>query len=90
MTSSTGTNPRVAGLIVRERLGRLSDDGLRALLAGPDGGRTADAVLVGCGTAETLPRESADDLVRIDGVTPRTAAVITTAVCTGTPQTTPS
>ena len=89
MTSSTGTNPRAADLVVRERLERLSDAGLLTILVGPDGGRTADAVLDECGAVQALPRESAGDLARIDGVTPGTAAVITAAVCTGTPRTTP-
>ena len=81
MTSSTGTNPRAAGLVARGRLERhgvstLSDAGLLAILAaGPNGGRTADAAL--------------DDLARIDGVTPKTATIITVAVCTGTLRTTP-
>ena len=47
MTSSTETNPRVA----RERLERhgvstLRDAELLAIPAGPNGGRTADTVLV--------------------------------------------
>ena len=94
MTSSTGTNPRAAGLVARERLERhgvntLSDAELLAILAGPNGGRTTDAVLDECGTVQALPRESAGDLARIIGVTPGTAAVITAAVCAGTPPTTP-
>ena len=38
---------------------------------------------------QALPRESAADLVRIDGVTPGTAAIITAAVCTSASRTTP-
>ena len=38
----------------------------------PNDGRTADAVQGECGAVQALPRESAGDLVRIDGVTPRT------------------
>ena len=72
MTSSTGTDPRAAGLVARERLERhgvstLSDPELLGILAGPNGGRTADAALD-------------DHVTRIDGVTPRTAAIITAAV----------
>ena len=47
--------------------------------------RGARRVRGGAGPA----RESAGDLARIDGVTPGTAAVITAAVSTGTPTTTP-
>ena len=85
MTSSTGTGPRAAGLVARERLERhgvntLSDAELPAILADPNGGRTADAELNECGAVQALPQESAGDLARIDGVTPRTAAIITAAV----------
>ena len=85
MTSVTGTNPRAAGLLARERLDRhgvntLSDAELLTILAGPGGSRTADAVLGECGAVQALPHESAGDLARIDGVTPRTAAIITAAV----------
>ena len=85
MTSITGTNPRAAGLVARERLDRhgvstLSDAELLTILAGPGGSRTADAVLGECGAVQALPHESAGDLARIDGVTPRTAAIITAAV----------
>ena len=85
MTSSTGTNPRAAGLVARERLEQhgvntLSDVELLTILAGTNGGRTADAVLDECGAVQALPQESAGDLARIDGATPRTAAIITAAV----------
>ena len=85
MTPLTGTGSRAAGLVARERLERhgvnaLSDAELLTILAGPNGRRTADAVLDECGAVHALPHESADDLARIDGVTPRTAAVITAAV----------
>ena len=54
MTPLTGTKPRGAGLVARERLEQhgvstLSDAELLAILAGPSGGRTADAVLDECG-----------------------------------------
>ena len=55
----------------------------------PAGSRAADAVLGECGAVQTLAQESAGDLARIDGVTPRTTAVFTATVCTGTPGTTP-
>ena len=42
------------------------------VLAGPNGGRTGDAVLDECGAVQALPGKSAGDLARIDGVTPRT------------------
>lgn len=86
MTSSSGTDPPAAGLVARERLERhgadtLTDAELLTILAGPAGSRAADAVLGECGGAvQTLPRESAGDLARIDGVTPRAAAVIVAAV----------
>ena len=85
MTPLTGTGPRAAGLIARERLERhgvstLSDAELLTILAGPSGSRAADAVLDECGAVQALPQESAGDLARIDGVTPRAAAVITAAV----------
>ena len=85
MTLLTGTNRRTAGLVARERLERhgvsaLSDAELLTILAGPNGRRTADAVLSECGAVQSLPHESADDLARLDGVTPRAAAVITAAV----------
>ena len=85
MTSSTGTNPHAAGLVARERLERhgvstLSDAELLTILAGPNGSRAADAVLDECGAVQALPQESAGDLARLDGVTPRAAAVITAAV----------
>ena len=91
MTSSAGTNPRAADVVVPERLERhgvntLSDAGLLTIPAGPNGGRTADAVLDECGA---VPEESAGGLARIDGVTPRTIAIIMAAVCTGTPRATP-
>ena len=54
MTSSTGTNPR-ADFVVWKRRERLSDAGLRAILAGPDGGRIADAVLDECGWCRPCP-----------------------------------
>ena len=86
MTPLTGTNPRAAGLVARERLERhgvntLSDAELLAILAGPNGSRTADLLLDECGTVQAPPqKESAGDLARIDGITPRTAAIITAAV----------
>ena len=85
MTYLTGTGPRAAGLVARERLerhgvGTLSDAELLTILAGPAGSRAADAVLDKCGPVQALPQESAGDLARIDGVTPRAAAVITAAV----------
>ncbi len=85
MTSPAGTGPRAAGLVARERLerhgvGTLSDAELLTILAGPAGNRAADAVLGECGAVQTLPQESAGDLARIDGVTPRAAAVIAAAV----------
>ena len=88
MTSSTGTNPRAAGLVARERLEQhgvntLSDAELLAMLAGPNGSRTADVVLDECGAVQALPQESTGDLARIDGATPRTAAIITAAVVLG-------
>ena len=52
----------------------LSDAELLAILAGPNVGRTADAVLDECGAVRALPHKSAGDLARIDGVTPKTAA----------------
>ena len=51
---------------------RLREAELLPVLAGPDGSRTADAVLDECGAVQALPRESAGDFARIDGVTPRT------------------
>ena len=85
MTPLAATGPRGAGLVARERLerhgvGTLSDAELLTILTGPNGGRTADAVLGECGAVQALPHESADDLARIDGVTPRAAAVIAAAV----------
>ena len=85
MTPLTGTNPRAAGLVARKRLEQhgvstLSDAELLTILAGPNGGQAADAVLAECGPVQALPRESAGDLARIDGVTPRAAAIITAAV----------
>ena len=85
MTPLTGTGPRAARLVARERLERhdvstLSDAELLTILAGPNGSRAADAVLDDCGAVQALPQESAGDLARIDGVTPRTAAIITAAV----------
>ena len=85
MTPLTGTNPRAAGLVARERLERhgvntLSDAKLLAILSDPNGGRTADVVLDECGAVQAPPQESAGDLAHIDGVTPRTAAIITAAV----------
>ena len=66
--------------LVRERTELPAGDVTREILASPNGRRTADAgarrVRGGAGPA----RESADDRPRIDGVTPRTAAVITAAV----------
>ncbi len=80
-----GTGPHAAGLFARERLerhgvGTLSDAELLTILAGPAGSRAADAVLGECGAVQALPQESAGDLARIDGVTPRAAAVIAAAV----------
>ena len=74
----TGTGPRAAGLVARERLERrgvsaLSDAELLTILAGPNGSRAADAVLDECGAVQALPQENAGDLARIDGVTPRAA-----------------
>ena len=85
MTPPAGTGPRAAGLVARERLERhgvstLSDAELLTILAGPNGSRAADAMLDECGAVQALPHESAGDLARIDGVTPRAAAVITAAV----------
>ena len=70
MTSSTGTNPRAAGLVARERLERhgvntLSDAELLTMLAGPNGSRTADAVLDECGAdEETVDGQAAVSQVR--------------------------
>ncbi len=85
MSRAAGTNLRPAGLVARERLerhgvGTLSDAELLTILAGPSGSRAADAVLGECGAVQALPQESAGDLARIDGVTPRAAAVIAAAV----------
>ena len=85
MTPLTGTGPRAAGLVARERLEQhgvstLSDAELLTILAGPNGSRAADAVLDECGAVQALPQENAGDLARIDGVTPRAAALITAAV----------
>ena len=72
-------------LVARERLEQhganiLTDAELLTILVGPNSPRTADAVLEQCGTVQTLPQESTEDLARIDGVTPRGAAVIAAAV----------
>ena len=85
MTPPAGTGPRAAGFVARERLerhgvGTLSDAELLTILAGPAGSRAADAVLGECGRCRPCPKERAGDLARIDGVTPRTAAVIKAAV----------
>ena len=53
----------------------LSDAELLAILAGPNGGRTADAVLNECGAEHALPPGELGDLAHIDGVTPGTAAI---------------
>ncbi len=76
MTSSSGTNPRVAGLVARERLEQrgvntLSDAGLLTILAALNSGRTADAVLDECEAVQALPQESAGD--------PAVATILTTA-----------
>ena len=85
MTPVVGTGPRAAGLVAPERLerhgvGTLSDAELLTILAGPAASRPADAVLDERGAVQALLQESAGDLARIDGVTPRAAAVITAAV----------
>ena len=73
------------GLNARERLEQhgvstLSDADLLTILAGPHGSLAADAVLTEVGTIQGLPLETLDDLALLDGVTPRTAAIITAAV----------
>ncbi|MCY3843857.1 MAG: hypothetical protein OXH69_09990 [Acidobacteria bacterium] len=60
MTSSTGTDPRAAGLDARERLERhgvstLRDAELRTTLAGANGGRTTDVVQGECGAVQAFP-----------------------------------
>ncbi|MDE0456098.1 MAG: DNA repair protein RadC [Chromatiales bacterium] len=71
--------------MARERLQQygpsvLADEDLIAIITGTNGQRTAAAVLEECGAVQALPQETADDLARIDGVTPRRAAVIAAAV----------
>ena len=98
MRPPAGTGPHAAGLFARERLerhgvGTLSDAELLTILAGPAGSRAADAVLGECGAVQTLPQESAGDLARIHGVTPRAAAFSAGRIATAQPprlQTSPS
>lgn len=79
------SGPRGGCLIARERLEQygptiLTDTELLTILVGPNGQRTADAVLEECGAVQALPQESAVDLARIAGMTPRRAAVVAAAV----------
>ena len=85
MTEVQTTGSRSLTLVARERLERhgpntLSDNELLAILLGGNGARAADAVLEQCCGVQRLPHEGPEDLARIDGVTPRGAAVISAAV----------
>ena len=66
MTPLTGTNPRAAGLVARKRL---EQHGVSTL---------SDAELLTILAGPNGGRPA--DLARIDGVTPRAAAIITAAV----------
>ena len=72
-------------LVARERLelhgaGALTDEELLAILVGVKGVPTAGALLEACGNVQQLAHESADDLVRIQGMTPARAAVVVAGV----------
>ena len=67
-----GPRLRIGAVRTRRLAATLREAELLTVLAGPDGGRTADAVLDERGAVQALPRESAGDLARINGVTPRT------------------
>ena len=72
-------------LVARERLelhgaGALTDEELLAILVGVKGVPTAGAVLEACGNVQQLAHESADDLVRIQGMTPARAAAVVAGV----------
>ena len=86
MTGHTTNGLAVAGrMVARERLelhgaGALTDEELLAILVGVKGVPTAGALLEACGNVQQLAHESADDLVRIQGMTPARAAVVVAGV----------
>ena len=83
--SATHTRADKPGVVARERLAQygpdtLTDNELLSIIVEPCGRAAAEAVLAECGSVQQLPRETADDLARIDGLTPRRAARIVAAV----------
>ena len=83
--STTHTRADKSGVVARERLAQygadtLTDNELLSIIVEPCGRAAAEAVLAECGGVQRLPRETADDLARIVGLTPRRAARIVAAV----------
>ena len=83
--SGARSRPGDAGVLARERLAQygadaLTDNELLSIVLGAAGRTAADAVLAEYGSLQQLSRETADDLARIDGLTPRRAERIVAAV----------
>ncbi len=83
--SGARSRPGDAGVLARERLAQygadaLTDNELLSIVVGTSGRTAADALLAEYGSLQQLSRETADDLARIDGLTPRRAARIVAAV----------